>query len=312
MILGEFLLNEQSLVSIIIPNYNYGHFVAEAVASALRQEHPNHEVIVVDDGSNDDSLKILARFGGRIRLVTQANRGPAAARNRGAAIARGEYILFLDSDDLLLPLGLTKLLQAAKQAPGVSLICGDVIERDRTGRDSLLKARLDSRAGRSFPDLLQKNGLITSATLVQKKAFSEAGGFDENPALRVVEDYDLWLRILRSGGTASLLGEPVVIRRVHGENISGNGLKIDLPEEFLVKKWISRESDPVILKMLREKKGKLYQLTAYHARESGQRSIFRQYAWKSCKARPLNPRGWIYFLWSLMGPIKSGEKQVDT
>src|SRR5688500_9583140 len=93
----------KALVSVVIPAYNYGHFVTEAVASALNQTHPHVEVIVVDDGSTDGTADILKPFGSRIRYIYQPNRGLSAARNTGIRAARGEWVAFLDADDLWHP-----------------------------------------------------------------------------------------------------------------------------------------------------------------------------------------------------------------
>src|SRR5688572_5767710 len=91
------------LVSVVIPTYNYGHLVAEAVDSALAQTYPAVEVLVVDDGSTDDTWDRLARYGDRIRCVRQANAGLSAARNTGIRAAHGEYVALLDSDDAFHP-----------------------------------------------------------------------------------------------------------------------------------------------------------------------------------------------------------------
>ena len=91
------------LVSAIIPNFNYARFVCEAVESALAQTYDHLEVIVVDDGSSDDSLQVLKQFGDRIRVIAQPNAGVAASRNNGAAASSGEFVAFLDADDLWAP-----------------------------------------------------------------------------------------------------------------------------------------------------------------------------------------------------------------
>src|ERR1035438_6648430 len=91
------------MVSIIIPCFNHGHFLAEAVESALEQTHSKKEVIIVDDGSTDNTAQVARQFGDKVRYCWQKNRGLSGARNRGLSEARGEYIQFLDADDLLMP-----------------------------------------------------------------------------------------------------------------------------------------------------------------------------------------------------------------
>src|SRR2546423_7727277 len=90
-------------VSVVVPAYNYARYLPQAIDSALGQTHPPLEVIVVDDGSTDDTPRVLDAYGDRIRAVRQANQGAGAARNAGIAVARGEYVAFLDSDDLWRP-----------------------------------------------------------------------------------------------------------------------------------------------------------------------------------------------------------------
>src|SRR5690606_3615953 len=91
------------LVSIVIPNYNYGRFIAEAIESVLNQTYPNIELIVVDDGSSDDSLEAIRQYEKKLILISQKNSGVVVARNNGAAKSRGEYISFLDADDVIEP-----------------------------------------------------------------------------------------------------------------------------------------------------------------------------------------------------------------
>src|SRR4051812_26873537 len=102
------IMNYTSLVSVIIPTYNRANVVSEAVESVLNQTYSKVELIVVDDGSTDDTLEKLRRFGNTITVITQENAGPSAARNAGIANARGDLIAFLDSDDLWLPTNLER------------------------------------------------------------------------------------------------------------------------------------------------------------------------------------------------------------
>lgn len=111
-----------SLVSIIIPSYNNARYIVQAVESALAQTHPAVEVIVVDDGSTDATQQILAPYRSRIACLHQTNRGPAAARNAGLRIARGAYLLFLDSDDLLVPTSVAAKVSFLEQHPQYGLV----------------------------------------------------------------------------------------------------------------------------------------------------------------------------------------------
>src|ERR1039457_5929793 len=112
---GDFM-NDKVLVSVIMPTYNRGYVVGEAIESILNQTYDNIEVVVVDDGSTDNTQEKLKEYGDRIRVVYQRNSGPAAARNRGIRAARGEIIAFLDSDDVWLPTILERQVSLLQQA----------------------------------------------------------------------------------------------------------------------------------------------------------------------------------------------------
>src|SRR5215469_16427814 len=110
------------LVSIVIPTYNASHFIAAAVESCLAQDYTPVEVLVVDDGSTDDTVSVLEPYRASIRYFWQPNDGPARARNRGIAEARGQLIAFLDADDIWLPNKLSQQVQCLERSPGACLV----------------------------------------------------------------------------------------------------------------------------------------------------------------------------------------------
>src|SRR3990172_2985097 len=121
------------LVSVVIPTYNSAQFIGEAVRSVLEQTYSHHEVIVVDDGSTDNSEDVLRLFGERIQYIHQENRGPSAARNGGIRLAKGDYICFLDADDLWLPGELEVQVSFMGCHKDVGLVLSDHGEDDSTG-----------------------------------------------------------------------------------------------------------------------------------------------------------------------------------
>ncbi|GAB0149024.1 MULTISPECIES: glycosyltransferase [Marichromatium] len=179
-------------ISVIMPCYNCARFVAEAVDSVLAQTHPAVELIVVDDGSSDDSLRILEGYGARIRLLRQPNRGPYVARNLALRHAEGRYLAFLDADDWWLPETLERLHRALREAEADIAYCGwqNVGEGIRAAphvppeRD---RRALLEHAVRSCPWPI--HGVLVRSALVQG-----VGGFSERR--RTAMDYDLWLRLL--------------------------------------------------------------------------------------------------------------------
>jgi glycosyltransferase involved in cell wall biosynthesis len=185
-------------VTAIIPTYNASAYVAQAIRSALDQRDVALEVIVVDDGSTEDTRRVLGPFGERVRYVRQANRGPANARNHGARLATGDWLAFLDADDEWLPGKLAAQLAAADVDAGlVYTDCnyfGDCVRVSARQSDGL---RLWN--GDIFEELLLDNFLTLSSVMIRKSCFQRLGGFDESPELIGVEDWDLWLRYAAEG-----------------------------------------------------------------------------------------------------------------
>ena len=177
-------------VSAIIPAYNAAAFVGAAIDSALAQTHPACEIIVVDDGSSDDTSAIVARYAAPVRLIRQANAGPGAARNRAAREARGDWLAMLDADDTWLPHKLERQLPFGEPAA-----VGLVFARDPW--DERFRIRIPPRV--TFEYLWQRNFVKNSGAMVRRTTFEALGGFDERRELIGVEDYNLWLRIAAAG-----------------------------------------------------------------------------------------------------------------
>ena len=187
-----------ALVSIVIPSYESARWVRDAVASALAQTHPSCEVIVVDDGSTDGTAALLtAAFADVIQIVRQPNRGLAAARNAGLGRAQGEYVQFLDADDLLLPEKIATQVAALEHAPDFDVAFCDFawLEEGRLRPSSMHVPRLPG--GDALRALLGRNFIVCHAALARTPVVRRAGGFDEQ--LGACEDYDLWLRLAGAG-----------------------------------------------------------------------------------------------------------------
>jgi glycosyltransferase involved in cell wall biosynthesis len=205
-------------VTVVVPVRDRPRFVAEAVRSALAQEcRGGHEVVVVDDGSTDETPDVLASFGGAIRVVRQANAGPAKARNRGFAEARGELLALLDSDDVWLPGKLAAQVEILDRSPAACLVHSDVEEfhDDAPGRPWTRRPPVLS--GRVLRPLLRRNFVHTMTVVVRRSAILVAGAFDA--AYPPCEDWDLWLRLAERWEFA---GDPVrrVRTRIHEGGIS--------------------------------------------------------------------------------------------
>jgi len=179
-------------ISVVIPSYNRCHTLARALCSVYAQTAAVDEVILVDDGSSDDSAAMVAREFPRVRLIRQANRGVSAARNRGIRAARHEWIALLDSDDCWLPHKIETLRAAADADPGYVLYHSDEIWIRHGLRVNPMRKHRKS-GGWIFAQCLPLCAISPSTVVLQKAALLELGLFDEN--LPACEDYDLWLRL---------------------------------------------------------------------------------------------------------------------
>jgi glycosyltransferase involved in cell wall biosynthesis len=177
-------------VSVIIPAYNAAATVARTIDSALAQTHEPIEIIVVDDGSKDDTTAVVETFGPPVKLVRKPNGGPASARNLGARLATGEWLAMLDADDWWLPAKLERQfarLDAAGDGEDVGMIFAFEQEAEDLGPEEL-----------DFDTLWRRNNIMASTVLIRRATFEELGGFDEARPLVSVEDHHLWLRVAAS------------------------------------------------------------------------------------------------------------------
>lgn len=192
------------LISVIIANYNYGHYLAEAIESVLAQRYAQVEVIFIDDGSSDDSLEIARRY--PITVLAQPNQGVSAARNNAAQYAHGEYLLFLDSDDLLYPDSLEVLQQRLeKEGPRAGFAYGQLQYFGE--KETIFKSQAFD------PRTLSRENYIQTSALIRREAFHRVGGFDRGFELR--EDWEFFIRLWHSGWAGVHLARPVVKYRKH-------------------------------------------------------------------------------------------------
>lgn len=184
-------------VSTIIPAYNARAFIERALQSALAQKIPNSEIIVVDDGSTDGTRELVASFATQgVRLVCHENRGGAsAARNTGVAIARGEYVAFLDADDEWMPEKLDKQLALISTNPGMTIVSCRANLFDENGRDTgdIYRGATPARGSNAWRTLLAYPSIATPSVLARRSAICAVGGF--NRWLPVGEDQDMWIKL---------------------------------------------------------------------------------------------------------------------
>ncbi len=199
----------QPFVSVIIPVYNRYDFVRRAIDSVLSQTYRNFELIVVDDGSTDDTSRVKSDYGDRIRYVRHPdNRGVAAARNTGIREAAGEWIALLDSDDWWLPEKLEEQINYLLDHPQFPIAQTEEIWI-RNGRRVNPRKIHEKEEGYIFPRSLQLCLISPSAVIIKRELLDEVGLFDES--LPAAEDYDLWLRITYKY-EVGLLRKPLIVK----------------------------------------------------------------------------------------------------
>jgi glycosyltransferase involved in cell wall biosynthesis len=204
------------LVSVVIPCYNHGRYLPEALASVWTQDYPAVEIIVVDDGSTDDTRAVAQRYAS-VRYYYQPNQGPSAARNMGIAHSRGEYLVFLDADDWLLPQALSGNAAHLRQNPKLAFVSGGHHKVDAaTGHATIAYQAVSPN---HYYHLLWGNYIGMHAAVLYQRWALAAEPFD--PALRYCEDYDVYLRLARRFPVAHH-AQPIAAYRLHDTNTSAN------------------------------------------------------------------------------------------
>jgi len=189
-------------VSVVIPTFNSGRYLPEAIESALAQSAAPREVIVIDDGSTDDTRERIRPYMSRINYRYQSNQGVSAARNQGLRVASGEFIAFLDSDDVWHPRKLELQLQAFSQQKDLGLLGTGAIDWPDYPFTEIIPESGNRLSTISWSDMAVKNRLTTSSIMARSRILRAAGEFDT--LLQGPEDRDLWLRIARIASVANL------------------------------------------------------------------------------------------------------------
>jgi glycosyltransferase involved in cell wall biosynthesis len=273
-------------VSVVIPAYNAERYVAETIESVLAQTHAAREIIVVDDGSTDDTRRVLERFGDAIRYQHQPNGGPARARNAGIKVARGELIAFCDADDLWLPNKLELQLARLAERPKALLVHSLAYElNSEMGQRLLRTPEASDYSGECFDRLFHGNRITFSTVLVRKAALDEVGGFDESIRQASVEDYDLLLRLAERYPLA-VVARPLVDYRVHAANASSDPWQMIAAELGVLERALARDLNIQRRIGRRAVARRLHDLhlgLAYWARDNGQRSLARRHFFRAAR-----------------------------
>jgi glycosyltransferase involved in cell wall biosynthesis len=271
-------------VSVVIPTYNYGRFIAEAIQGALKQSHPASEIIVIDDGSTDDTESAVKPFGEKVRYIRQQNSGVCAARNRGVAESSGEYIAFLDADDIWESTKVEKQLRRFAEDPEIGLVHCGMREFDSESGQTI-KLHLDGQEGWVANELLlwERPAVNVSGTavMVSRTAFEAAGGFDTRQ--KVAEDWDFCYRVAKRF-KVGFVRELLVNYRSHRAAAHRNVLEMERGMGLFYEKAFANGDD--ILRLKNRALGNFHRIMAGSYFQSGNYGSFVRHAVKSVARRP--------------------------
>ncbi|HEU4621407.1 MAG TPA: glycosyltransferase [Burkholderiaceae bacterium] len=234
-------------ITVGICTYNQAQWLGEAIESALAQDYEHFEVLIVDDGSTDATPDVIAAYANnpRVRSVRQDNGGEAAARNTVLAHARCDYIVWLDSDDALLPDALSAHARMARVWPEVAVFYGDLIAMDAEGNTSgRLAYENQAGNGHLLARLVQRNAFPNPGTMIRRETVVAVGGYDEQ--MRTSCDYDLWTRLAAQRAMFMHIGREVCRYRWHGGNASSREDRIKHHDRIVLEKLLNAHDLPTL------------------------------------------------------------------
>ena len=280
-------------VSVVIPTYNYGRFIIEAISSVLDQTRPPSEIIVVDDGSMDETAAVVRAFGEAVRYIRQDNAGVCAARNRGASESSSELIAFLDADDRWEPTNLEKQVARFESDEKIGLVHCAMREFDgETGET--IRFYMDGCEEGVAENLLLWEGpliVVPGAVTVTREAFNHVGGFD--PRMKVGEDWDFCYRVARLF-KIGFVAEPLVNYRSHDAAAHHNVEDMERGMLLFYEKAFATKNAE-ILKLRRRAYGNFHKVMAGSYLHSGRMGKFLSHTAKSIWMRPGNLEHFLRF-----------------
>ncbi len=291
----------KELVSVIMPTYNYGNFLGQSITSVLNQTYDNLELIIVDNFSPDDTEEVVRSFkDNRIKYFKFSNNGViAASRNKGIKESSGNFIAFLDSDDLWYKNKLDGVIKCFSQNPAHSLVCHDQywVFREKQNQKTPVKYGPVSNY-ESF--LFTGNCMATSAITVRKEALDACGSFCERKDFAGAEDYDLWLRLSRHNRfyfLRKILGEYTV----HGSSLSS---RIEIQAQVLLNVVENHYEDNFKNKgkyeiTYRKRKADIWRQCARDLFRKREHAKAKEYLDRSLKLNLLSPKA-FYLLFKIL------------
>jgi glycosyltransferase involved in cell wall biosynthesis len=294
-------------ISVITPAYNAAAYIGRAIDSALAQSHPVHEIVVVDDGSRDDTASIVSAFGPPVRLIRQVNGGASAARNAAVNAATGDWLAFLDADDAFAPDKLALQADVIDRNPGVKIVYGGA--RLLSGGKEI--GQLDAfPAQELWPALRYRSPILPSTVLLEREAFLRVGGFDTT--LPVAEDWDLWLKLHEAYSSGAFFGLQRVVSDylVTDGSLSSNPMRLFETKLGLLDRRLLRDTSGLNRAIWRRRILAFFHIDAALAlREQGDPRCFdfaaRSIALWPFVSKVLPARRYATFLSMLKGRLRS-------
>jgi len=295
------MTHKNSMVSVIVPTYNGSKYIKQTIESALAQTYKRIEVIVVDDGSTDGTRDVLKTYMNRIVYVYKGNGGPASARNEGIKQAKGEFIAFLDGDDIWEKEKLEKQMVKLTN-DDIGFVYSRVKKIDEKGY--IVQSALNKKylAGDIVEPLFYGNFIPTSSVVVKKECFESVGMFDEREDFISVEDYDMWLRIAALY-KIGFVDEQLVLYRIHSAGISKNYERSYERERKVLEKFLELNNNkyPSLHRSWKKRVATLYYNLGIDLFVLDETSNARKSFYRSLQFNALQPKVVGYFLASCLG-----------
>ena len=286
------------LVSIILPSYNCAAFLPHSIGTILSQTYNSYEIIVIDDGSTDNTKEVLYPFMQRIKYIRlEQNKGLPTARNIGIRSAQGKYIAFIDADDLWLPEKLQTDIEYFETHPEVSMVYSKHINIDEKGDDLNGNTKKQLPSGNIFTQLFsEQNFIITSSVVVRKEVFETTGLFDEQ--LFNCQDWDMWLRIAFHFKVAGI-NKPLVKYRHNPHSLSKNRNNVLKYQKIIIDKIYNKFKDKengIHEKLYKKRLASHYAKAGRYYLRIGDKNRANENFGLSLKNAPLNFRSLRYYL----------------
>lgn len=276
------------VVAVVIPCYNASAYVGQAIASVLAQTYQRFEIVVVDDGSTDDSYEAISHYKDSIKILRQHNQGVANARNAAIRSLSSEYIAYLDADDRWLPHKLQVQVDYLEQHPNVAAVHSGVVYIDADGsRLAENKVQWFPPEQMTFANLLRHNTITLSSVLQRRSSLD-----DELFAQRAApcEDWDLWLRLVADGHRVGYIADSLAEYRVHSANSSAHEVRMNYATIAVMDRWVETRPVGDVSRFAMKRRATAFRELGREAYRRGDMDVARRLlfsAWRSLEIRDI-------------------------